>query len=545
MNTDGIFEALQSGIRFEKKELEKQEVFQREEEHVKIDMRPSSTLDYFNCGKVSDPLQSVYARTQAKYGKKGSTGESKEAHEEEAVHLAPKVVRKRHRIFVNEASVAAPAEHWEHLFERYSIKKYLQRALLGLGYQQPTPIQMQGMPILLEHRDMIAVAPTGSGKTVGFLVPLLAKLKVPKKDGVRGLVISPTRELATQIYEDLRTLSEGKKFKIKQLRRIVKGKSKAKIDKETLDILIVTPQRLATVIRDQELDLSNVSYLVMDEADRLLDLGLLDQVDTILGACSNPDLQKTLWSATMHPHIMSLANGFMRDPVLVSIGNKDAAATTINQKLVYAGDEAGKVAALQQIFREGVQPPILVFVQSKERADELYKEFVYERLRMDVIHADKTQKQRDETVANFRLGKIWILITTELLARGLDFVGVRTVINYDFPQSATSYIHRIGRTGRAGKSGNAITLFTDEDVVLLRLIVNVMRSSGCEVPDWMLALKKPRKGLKKAIAVHAPKRKSVWDAGGNVRKRFKMPKTAKKKDEELDEEWDEEWSADE
>eukprot|EP00118_Oscarella_pearsei_P012556 m.93242 g.93242 ORF g.93242 m.93242 type:complete len:211 (+) comp36777_c1_seq2:1593-2225(+) len=172
---------------------------------------------------------------------------------------------------------------------------------------------------------------------------------------------------------------------------------------------------------------------------------------------------------------------------------RNTTTETVEQRLVFVGQEAGKLIGIRDIIRKGFKPPMLVFVQSKERAKELFHELIYDGLNVDVVHADRTQAQRDNVVRSFRLGKIWILICTELMSRGIDFKGVNMVVNYDFPTTAVSYIHRIGRTGRAGRPGEAVSFFTEDDAPYLRSIVNVMKESGCDVPEWMLKLKKPDK----------------------------------------------------
>jgi ATP-dependent RNA helicase DDX52/ROK1 len=168
---------------------------------------------------------------------------------------------------------------------------------------------------------------------------------------------------------------------------------------------------------------------------------------------------------------------------------RNAATDTIKQELLFTGTEAGKMIALRQLVQKGIKPPVLIFVQSIERAKELFHELIFDGINVEVIHSDRTKAQRDNIIDQFRLGKIWVLIATELMARGLDFKGVNLVINYDFPQSVASYIHRIGRTGRAGRQGEAVTYYTQEDLQYMKGVVNVMKESGCDVPDWMLNIK--------------------------------------------------------
>ena len=248
---------------------------------------------------------------------------------------------------------------------------------------------------------------------------------------------------------------------------------------------------------------------MLDEADRLLDGGFLPQIDEVLAACDGERVTRALFSATVPPAVEDLATSTLRRPVRLVVGEKNAATETISQKLVFCGREDGKLVALRQIVREGIKPPVLIFVQSVERAVQLFHELVYDGLNVDVLHADRSQAQRDATVQKFRAGKVWVLIATELVARGMDFKGVSLVINYDFPQSTTSYVHRIGRTGRAGRRGKAVTFFTEADAEQLRSIANVMKASGCPIPDWMLKLKTQTKQEKRRRAVKPLSRKAI------------------------------------
>ncbi|MFN3440688.1 MAG: helicase-related protein, partial [Acidovorax sp.] len=244
-------------------------------------------------------------------------------------------------------------------------------------------------------------------------------------------------------------------------------------------------------------------------------------------ACPKAGLQRTMFSATIPPGVEELARSVLHDPVRIVIGVRTAGASTISQQLVFVGREQGKLLAMRQLIQRGLRPPVIVFVQSKERAQELFRELVYDGVSVDVLHADRTQAQRDAIVQRFRTGKIWMLIATDLVARGLDFKGVNCVINFDFPQSAVSYVHRIGRTGRAGRSGDAVTFFTESDVPMLRSIANVMRLSGCDVAEWMLHLKKTPRETRKRMERSAPKRPRISTMSAYDRKRLHNRKEAR------------------
>ncbi|WFD42656.1 RNA helicase [Malassezia psittaci] len=405
---------------------------------------------------------------------------------------------RKHQLKLKGTDVPTPIRSWSDLYTRWNVAPWLYENLLAGQWSEPTAIQCGTISVMLDRRDLLAGAPTGSGKTLAFLLPILQLLQSHSSRGVRAVIVSPTRELAQQIDEQLQKLARGQSFRTCLLTRS-SAKAQSRLKKHN-DILITTPLRLVHAIEHEELDLSNVEYLVMDEADRLLEQGFLQQTDTILAACTNPKLRKALFSATLPAGVEELAKTFMINECRVLVGQKDSATTTIDQQLEFCGAEDGKLHALRGLIQSGgMKPPVLLFVQSIERARELFHELVYDGLHVDVIHSERPKAQREAVIQAFRRGEIWILICTELMARGIDFHGVNLVINYDFPQTVQSYIHRIGRTGRAGKTGKAITYFTKDDAPYLKSVVNVMRQSGCEVPEWMLKLPKPSKLLKKNL----------------------------------------------
>ncbi|KAE8099539.1 hypothetical protein FH972_017514 [Carpinus fangiana] len=396
--------------------------------------------------------------------------------------------RKKYNIHVSGNNVASPLQNFEELSSRFGCEPYLLHNMARLGFNEPTPIQRQAIPVLLSGQECFACAPTGSGKTLAFVCPMLMKLEHPSTNGIRALILCPTRELATQTTRESKKLAKGKKFRIKLMTRELLRS--ADLSKLPCDILISTPLRLRLAIRKKRLDLSRVQFLVLDESDKLFEPLLMKQIDSVVKACSNPSILRSMFSATLPDFVEDLARTVMHDAVRVIVGRKNTASESIKQKLIFAGSEEGKLLALRQSFAERLNPPVLIFVQSKERAKELYGELAYDNIRVDVIHSDLPQSQREDAVDCFRAGKTWVLIATDVLARGMDFKCVNCVINYDFPDSAAAYIHRIGRSGRAGRTGEAITFYTKNDVRFLRNIANVMTASGCEVPSWIMALPK-------------------------------------------------------
>ncbi|XP_031396512.1 DEAD-box ATP-dependent RNA helicase 57 isoform X1 [Punica granatum] len=460
-------------------------------------------------GVASDPVEgfNVFKSSQSEPDipeektEKDEDGPSKEKKELFRQMERNAIFRKKHNIHVSGANVPSPLQNFAELKTRYGCKSYILRNMAKLGFKEPTPIQRQAIPVLLSGRECFACAPTGSGKTMAFVCPILMKLKNASNDGIRSVILCPTKELAIQTTREFKKLARGNKFRIKLVTKALVKTSD--LSKMHCDVLISTPLRLWLAIRKRKMDLSRVEFLVLDESDKLFELGLLKQIDFVVKACSNPSIVRSLFSATLPDFVEDLARTIMHDAVRVIVGRKNTASELVKQKLVFAGSEEGKLIALRQSFAESLNPPVLIFVQSKERAKELYGELAFDNIRANVIHSDLSQIQRENAVDDFRSGKTWVLIATDVVARGMDFKGISCVINFDFPDSAAAYIHRIGRSGRAGRSGEAITFYTEEDIPYLRNIANVMTASGCEVPQWILSL--PKRKWKK----HRPRRESI------------------------------------
>ncbi|TDG45613.1 hypothetical protein AWZ03_007983 [Drosophila navojoa] len=409
-------------------------------------------------------------------------------------------LRKQNLITVLGKDVPAPIKLFDDL--RSSEYKLLPRLLENLssyGFAQPTPIQMQALPVLLKDRALMACAPTGSGKTLAFLTPIINGLRCHKTTGLRALVLAPTRELAQQIYRECGELTKGTGLRTHFISKVSEAKQQYGPDcKQKYDILISTPNRVRFLLQQQPplLDFKSIEWLVLDEADRLMEEGqnnFKEQLDDIYAACTNPQKRVAFFSATYTVPVAKWALRHLKNLVRVTIGVQNSATDTVKQELLFVGSESGKLLAMREMVRQGLQPPVLVFVQSKERAKQLFEELLYDGINVDVIHAERTQHQRDNCVRAFREGHIWVLICTELMGRGIDFKGVNLVINYDFPPSKISYIHRIGRTGRAGRPGRAVTFFTQDDTANLRSIAQIIKNSGGEVPEYMLQMKKVSK----------------------------------------------------
>lgn len=497
-------------------------------------------LDFFGDSNNQNSIHSASADDSSVRNGKQKASDSDLATAEPLNKTTLASFLKQNKIKQTGTDAPMPLTSWEELETRWKMDKRLLNNLANVGWGKPTAVQMGAMPCLLDNRDTLVGAPTGSGKTLTYLLPILHHLKSPKKEGFRAVIVSPTKELAQQIYQQLDRLGTGKKWKFCVLTRTTEGAMRQDPQfRKKYDILITTPMRLVHAIEQEEVDLTNVRHLVLDEADRLLEEGFLTQTDSILAACTHSSLRKALFSATMPAAIEELAKTFMYDEVRILVGVKDGAVESIEQELMFVSNEDGKLLGLRNLLKQGaLKPPVLLFVQSIQRAQELFKELIYEDLHVDVIHSDRPKAQREGVIEAFKRGDVWVLICTEVLARGIDFKGVEVVINYDFPQSRESYIHRIGRTGRAGRKGKSITFFTREDSTYLKSVVNVMRQSGCEVPKWMLELKSPNQKQKKSLKRKAPERQDILTVAGSsqgrkeANRRREMIQASKKRKEE-------------
>lgn len=417
-------------------------------------------------------------------------------------------LRKSYKGNITGEDIPLPIGSFEDLISRFSLDKRLLNNLIENHFTEPTPIQCEAIPLCLNGRDLLACAPTGSGKTLAFLIPLLQQIIEEKNfSGVKGLIISPTKELATQIFNECVKLSKRiyldkkRPLQVAILSKSLGAKLRNKvISDKKYDLIISTPLRLIDVVKNEALDLSNVKHLIFDEADKLFDKTFIEQTDDILNSCTDPSMRKSMFSATIPSSVEETANSIMNDPVRVIIGHKEAANTNIEQKLIFCGNEEGKLIAIRQLVQQGeFKPPIIIFLESIARAKALYHELMYDRINVDVIHAERTAIQREKIIERFKTGELWCLICTDVLARGIDFKGVNLVINYDVPTTAQAYVHRIGRTGRGGRSGKAVTLYTKLDSVAIKPIINVMKQSGCEVEGWMNNISKITKREKEVI----------------------------------------------
>ncbi|KAK2762254.1 RNA-dependent ATPase rok1 [Arachnomyces sp. PD_36] len=499
-----------------------------------------------------------------------------------------------------------PLTSFQQLRSRYQISRRLFDNIREQGYSVPTEVQLGSLPILLgdcgpskkskstktdPQTDLLVVAPTGSGKTLSFLIPLVNNIvrhhhQQPDSRGLLSIVVAPTKELSAQIVNEGRKLTVGTGVKITAMRKGMKiveragdtgglldedsqesdesedeeassrkdGHEKATLTKS--DIIVTTPLLLVNALSENQtkpvVSLPSVRNLVLDEADVLLDPLFREQTLGIWHACTSPELRVSLWSATMGSSIEETTKNVIkerRDSIGILnksslfrlvVGLKDSAIPNISHKLVYAATEQGKLLGLRQLLHPTassaasdthLRPPFLVFTQTIPRAVALHSELMYDipaeaggSSRIAVLHSDLSETQRSEVMKGFRKGEIWILITTDLLARGVDFQGINGVVNYDIPNSGTAYVHRVGRTGRAGREGGvAVTFYTKEDIPYIKNLANVIAASEKlrgktgekGVQKWLLdALPSLSKNDKKELKKHGVKiRRPALKAG--------------------------------
>lgn len=416
------------------------------------------------------------------------------------------VIRKRNKIKVSGSAPPAPLTSFDHLLGKEEEQALLntKRLIFNIkkDFETPTAVQKQSIPAMYnDGRELMVVAPTGSGKTLAFLIPLIMRVKKQKAEfpdvkGVRALVLSPTKELSMQTGRVLMPLLPGLKIRCSVLSKA----TAAGCDfNNKVDILLANPLRLESMAKEGKIDLSTVETLVLDEADKLFDMGFSEQIDACMHSCTHPNIVRSLFSATLPESVEILARSVLRDPLRITVGERNISATSVHQKLLFVGRENGKLLAIRQLIRDGLRPPVLVFVNTKEKAKQVHRQLMFEGVHVDSLHASQSHAAREKAVEKFREGSTWVLIATDLVARGLDFAGVETVINLDFPNSTIDYVHRVGRTGRAGSQGNAVTFFTEDDVDKLRGVANVIKAAGGEVEPWMLKLRKVRNRHRKRM----------------------------------------------
>ncbi|MCY2931119.1 MAG: DEAD/DEAH box helicase [Planctomycetota bacterium] len=366
-------------------------------------------------------------------------------------------------------------------FDNLGLIEPLLRAIREEGYTEPTPIQVKAIPPLLEGHDLLGCAQTGTGKTAAFSLPILQRLTASAGTGearrIRALVITPTRELAAQIDESFAAYGRHVPLRHTVVFGGVRQGPQVKDLKAGVDILVATPGRLMDLMQQRYIHLEHVEVFVLDEGDRMLDMGFIDDIRRIVRHLPR-ERQTMLFSATISSTIQKLADQFCHEPVMVRVTPEAPAALTVDQKL-YLVERSHKRTLLVHLLADPAITRALVFTRTKDGADRVGMHLLHEDIACRVIHADKPQAHRESTIKAFKAGKVRVLVASDLAARGLDIDDISHVFNFDMPQEAEVYIHRIGRTGRAGASGKAISFCDMEERARLDDIEKLL---GTEIP---------------------------------------------------------------
>lgn len=360
-------------------------------------------------------------------------------------------------------------------FKQLNLIEPLLKALQLKGYDQPTPIQEQSIPHILQGRDIFGCAQTGTGKTAAFVLPMLQLLtaKAKQGNGVRALILAPTRELALQISDSITTYRGQLPIKHTLLFGGVSQRPQVASLQRHPDIIVATPGRLLDLMEQGYVSLKHLEFLVLDEADRMLDMGFIRDIRKIIAVL--PSQRHTLFfSATAAPEIMKLANQLLNSPVHVSVSPVSSTAEAVKQSVYYVRKE-DKRLLLKHVLTDKTIEHVLVFTRTKRGADRVAKDLNALGIRAEAIHGNKSQNAREKALQNFKQRRIRVLVATDIASRGIDVQQLSHVINYEIPEQAETYVHRIGRTGRAGNSGTALSFCTNEERPYMRDINKLIK----------------------------------------------------------------------
>jgi ATP-dependent RNA helicase RhlE len=368
-------------------------------------------------------------------------------------------------------------------FDNLNLIDPILKALKAEGYTNPTPIQTQAIPLLLKGRDVLGCAQTGTGKTAAFAIPIIQLMlqntppSAPNNKNVRGLILTPTRELASQIGESFENYGRHTPLKYRVIFGGVKQHKQVEAIRQGIDILIATPGRLLDLMNQRLLSIDKIEFFVLDEADRMLDMGFVHDVKKIIAKLPS-QRQSLFFSATMPPEIVQLANSILKNPAKVEVTPVSSTADTINQ-VVYFVDKENKKKLLKEILKGDTIDRALVFATTKHGANKITKDLVENGIKAQAIHGNKSQVAREDALKNFKSKHTRVLVATDIAARGIDIDELSHVINYELPNIPESYVHRIGRTGRAGSNGIAIAFC---DALEKGYLEDIQKLIGKEIP---------------------------------------------------------------
>jgi ATP-dependent RNA helicase RhlE len=356
-------------------------------------------------------------------------------------------------------------------FESLGLAPALLEAVRDAGYAHPTPIQAQAIPLVLKGRDVIGLAQTGTGKTAAFTLPIIHRLlDGPRR--LRALVLTPTRELTAQVKESFASYAKHTDLRVVDVFGGVALGPQEQALRRGVDVVIATPGRLIDHMERQNVVFDDLEVLVLDEADRMLDMGFAPQLNRIVAEI--PRYRQTLlFSATMPPEVEALSRKYLRRPTVAQVGRRTEAASTVSHA-VYPVPRDRKGALLAELLKRDGMDSVLVFTRTKHGADKVVRNLQREGIEALAMHADKTQAQRTEALEKFKRGEVRVLVATDIAQRGLDIAGISHVINYDVPGQPEDYVHRIGRTGRAAATGDAFTFMAPDEIAMVRLIERVL-----------------------------------------------------------------------
>ncbi len=362
-------------------------------------------------------------------------------------------------------------------FKELGLSNVILSQLDKIGYVEATPIQELAIPKILENKDIIGIAQTGTGKTAAFALPILDKLikgNAPDKT-IKALILSPTRELAIQIRDNIKEYASGTSYKCSVVLGGVNAYSQIEVLKKGVDILVATPGRLLDLINQGKANMSNVQTLVLDEADTMLDMGFIKDIKSIIS--KTPKARQTLlFSATIPKEIRDLSAEFMKNPVIIKTKTEEVTADKVKQELYYV-DKGNKLSLLLELIGTKEKPTTLIFTRTKHGANRLEDQLNSYDIKASVIHGNKTQSNRVKALSDFKSQKTRIMVATDIAARGIDISNLALVINYDMPEKAELYVHRIGRTARAGQEGTSISLCSSAEIGELKAIERLINQN--------------------------------------------------------------------
>jgi ATP-dependent RNA helicase RhlE len=357
-------------------------------------------------------------------------------------------------------------------FEALGLHENVLAAIRDAGYTTPTPIQRDAIPLARRGRDLIGLAQTGTGKTAAFTLPIIDRL-IDGPRRTRALILTPTRELCVQVDESFRKYAKHAPIAVVAVFGGMPLEPQEKKLREGVDVVVATPGRLIDHVERQNVVFDDLEVLVLDEADRMLDMGFAPQINRIVSEL--PKYRQTLlFSATMPPEVEALARKYLRKPVVVQVGVRSAAASTVTHAVYPVPREKKNALLVELLTGDKEHESVLIFTRTKHGADRVVRDLEKAGVRATAMHADKTQAQRMRALQDFKDGKINVLVATDIAQRGLDISGITHVINYDVPQQAEDYVHRIGRTGRAAKEGDAYTFMAPDEIAMVRTIERVI-----------------------------------------------------------------------